>query len=135
MVILVFVMVMLVLSRIAVTGWREALLRAGYYFRLWRNGGAVRAYGIIAIVHHLFYPHPEGTASQSGNAPLGVARSAGGGNHRRHEASAARQHLPALRVSTLLPANPLLPLSNLIRIHGFNCGLSAFPAQASACLQ
>ncbi len=27
------------LARIAVAGWREAVLRAGYCFRLWRNGG------------------------------------------------------------------------------------------------
>ncbi len=38
-VISVLVVVMLVLLRIAVAGWREALLRAGYYFRLWRNEG------------------------------------------------------------------------------------------------
>jgi hypothetical protein len=29
-------------------GWREALLRAYYGFRLWRNEGAVHAYGIIS---------------------------------------------------------------------------------------
>ncbi len=32
------VLVVLVLV-VCGTGWREALLRARYYFRLWRNGG------------------------------------------------------------------------------------------------
>ncbi len=36
-----------------VTGWREALLRAYYAFRLRRNVRAVHAYSIIAIANHL----------------------------------------------------------------------------------
>jgi hypothetical protein len=58
-----------VLTRIAVRCWREALLRDGYCFRLWRNVETVYTYSLIFMVNHWLNQHPKGAAFQSRNRP------------------------------------------------------------------